>query len=51
MATGHLESLGLDLDQVRNAIRFHRAYAATALAELESTGSEDADLEFTLERV
>lgn len=48
MTTEHLESLGLDSNQVRNAIRFHRAYAATALAELESSGSDDADLEFTL---
>ncbi|QUQ65563.1 hypothetical protein [Kutzneria sp. CA-103260] len=48
MATQHLESLGLDPGQVRNAIRFHRAYAETALAELESAGSDDADLAFTL---
>lgn len=48
MTTRHLVALGLDPSQVRNAIRFHRAYAATALAELESTRSDDADLEFTL---
>ncbi len=48
MAIEHLESLGLDPDQVGNTVRFHRAYAATAVAELESTGSDDPDLLFTL---
>lgn len=46
MTAGHLESLGLDPVQVRNAIRFHGAYASTALAEIESAGSEDSTLGF-----
>jgi hypothetical protein len=37
MATPDLEALGLDRRQVRNAVRFHQAYAATALAELETS--------------
>jgi len=37
MATRHLESLGLDRGQVDNAVRFHLAYAGTALAELETS--------------
>jgi hypothetical protein len=48
MTTEHLESLGLDPDQVDNTVRFHQAYAATAVAELESTDSDDPDLMFTL---
>ncbi|EOD69297.1 hypothetical protein [Amycolatopsis vancoresmycina] len=48
MAREHLDTLGLDREQVRRTLRFHEAYAATALRELESVGPVDENTAFTL---
>jgi hypothetical protein len=48
MASEHLEALGLDLEQVLVTLRFHEAYAETALRELESKAPVDETTAFTL---